>query len=659
MRILREVNWAKHQMDEEFSRHPDESAREKYWNLESFPERADPDFAGPIMARHQALARAVREAWSKNDGPLVPLDYSLGPGMHLLHLVPIRSSQWIMYVDLVWRMQHGDTSRLGSDLAGMVEFTSQLRDDRTIISSLVHAACFVSTSSLLREHAIAGGHVDQATASRMLALMDAQLGDDPFGMRAAFAGEHEYMGNWLADGITNPDRRKQVEDMLVGWSNVDPASADELGQLNDTEYEAQVHLYDAAMTQMQSALSIEDADFAQAELNRLNAEIIAGGFGLLAQISAPAMNRVHSSVVTSIELYEPLRQDLLALAASPDAAMKLRNAAIWYRRAFAARDALAGAEWAVVLGNHESDDAADDHDADDDESENVQPDITPADIIEHAQPIIAILMEAAEIERCIWQPRHPLGSSLFVYEPLGYHNWMPELARLHHFAAQHAFDEQNYETAASHVNAGIMMVNHMRQDGTARSAALAVDIFTIMLPQIERLSQLAGEHLDNEEIQHAHDQTAASLAGMRQDDPFGCVYALHNYAAFTTRGQAMSARNSKDSRGGFARQFQYQTTPPPELTTEERAALVSEVNAVPIYSFVATMKGLHTAIGRAAADLLDVHDLESLAAARATIEAAFAEDPSLTHIPLYRQVVLDDLLALAQLRITSDAIMRR
>jgi hypothetical protein len=273
----------------------------------------------------QQVRRGAREYYADYD-----LDYSQGFNLTLPHLQPLRDIGRIMQADALLRLHDGDAAGAVDRLSTIVGLSSQLRGDRTLISSLVAAHIYgladdAMQSGLDRES------FSPAQSAALLAATQRLEPVDPFGMGESLGMEGSLVAEWIAADFADPAAREAYVDE-GGWLTGDAENDQALIDLTEAEFLEEVDRYEGMMLLVAEAISLDDREAARRRLDEIEADVGAGEHGLMARLFMPSASHVLDRMKHSEELVAKRVEVLEGIAAGAVSPEAQANAAVYYDR---------------------------------------------------------------------------------------------------------------------------------------------------------------------------------------------------------------------------------------------------------------------------------------------------------------------------------------
>jgi len=220
--------------------------------------------------------------------------YEEGWGMLLPSLGNFRQCVRLLRVDTREAMIAGDLDRATANLVAGYQMVRHVSRDPIMICSLVGAAMV----EYMHSEALVLNAIPTVTREQKRRIADAirALGQDPVNIRASIEGERSISLNWMRGKILESDasgRNAVVEAVtLAGNLAVDSPEYVVLSNLSRDELLALVDRSDLIYRDLSDAWDTPDA---LDRLRQIEEKLTSGGYGLFAQVFAPAIFKVHKS----------------------------------------------------------------------------------------------------------------------------------------------------------------------------------------------------------------------------------------------------------------------------------------------------------------------------------------------------------------------------
>jgi len=491
------------------------------WYLFGSPEIVDSEKAERAITEIRPALDLFRRAMSGERPQYASHDAN--PFVPSPLMLEFRHLSSMLRTDLDYRLLRGETAGVNDDLVHLVELSSFPRDDASILGSLVDVAAFASARVQI-ENAIGRGVLDQQAAQTILDAVDETIEPDTHGLIAGVENDRTRGVTWLHEQNASDESRAEMIDGFASW--FDPATQleelDHLRTMSQGDVEAAIVGYDTAMERYAEILKGDSFDLARVEAERLERDIQSGLFGPFAQHLGPAgISRMVQTLEIETSFLQSLRDHLKEIATDPDAAMRLRNAALIYEEAFAVfrrlpfdvRDHFDRTPVSRVIGPAR-------RLREDEIAEGARRSEIPlSEAIEEVQPIINLLHEASCIERCEFDQ----GGTRDLAGPWPWVAHVSEMRTCAEILFQRtACAESNALTDRGSRSADLLsllaMSQHMAQDGTFEGAVLSIEIADRLLPLFR----------DTDLLQES-ERAEAIAERFFMDDPFGFRHAIRKH----------------------------------------------------------------------------------------------------------------------------------
>ncbi len=596
------------------------------WYLQGNPERVDPTEARPFIAQLQPLMQKLRQA-QRAGHPQWPITYTDGWNTRLPHVMQVRSLLTMAMMDLDWRMHTGATNGVGADLGMVFEMGQTLRDDRMIISSLVEVAAFALGSTIL-DHALGSGTLSQQDAKSLLETIDQSAsGEGFFGLAEAFENENHHSTEWMLGLLDQEDGIRQLQERLLQFQpfNTKVDATLLLSDMTSEDLETAIHLQSVAMTRASEILRMDDLDLAQQEFQRLSDDVKAGVYGPIAEVSGALSSNIMKAAVQIAEHLNRDRERLEIVAAGPEGAKGLRNAAIWYRRAIAEWNRLPEEVRTAILHR-------------DEETESTRDEMRAA--LQKAQPIVDIILEASDIERCAFDDS--MQRRFYLWPATrDYLSGMRDLGVLVERAAANAISQNEVESASALCKAGIVMCDHLAQDQLFGSSDAARAIFDSMAPHL-------GTLIDDNSG-GVHPIMREAIDRLDANDHFGYRAAIRDVAA-RVRYILVVRSGGKDM---FAQEVEYGPNRTEGVSQEAVTGVAGEIKVIREEQWPVVRKTLADLIATSVVALAAAQTAEEIDAAEGTLREQLAS-PDATMIRAVAELFLTPVVEAARAAIEAD-----
>ena len=251
------------------------------------------------------------------------IDYHHGFEALLPHLRAVRKTVKLLAVDARVHLDAGDTDECIDRLVAAYGITSDIVDDRTLISSLVTMASFKALEPVT-DFTVEHGALTNAQATRLLDAIEVFDAEDPFNIRASMLTERDMVGNWVRRHLGDPEVRREVGQalqvgtpknelskegqrlfdvlgLLSGADDISDADLRLMGEIlvNNEDLQKDIRLYEEFFEL--AVATFEDPE-GLGDLRKLESALEAGDFGRLSLYLAPAITRMHSNYWTSRDM---------------------------------------------------------------------------------------------------------------------------------------------------------------------------------------------------------------------------------------------------------------------------------------------------------------------------------------------------------------------
>lgn len=448
-----------------------------------------------LLARAQSLLADFRRG-AAQAGSDFGHDYSQGFELMLPALAPLRRIAHLNRIDGMVALHDGDHARAVRAAEGMLRLSAHLPEDEIMISSLVGAAVYTMADGFI-ESCLGRGAISADDARRLAAAMDGLPDRDPFGMVESLAREQSVAVDWLS--TLRDEDEAWPERMASYFSDDDPETAEALASLDADAFSAALGQYDAAMSHVVEAFSLDDRAAGAAALAPLLAEIERGEHGPLVQLFMPAVGMLLSRLEQMEAAVRARREHLTALAEGRRDPSDEVNAAAEYLEAGRLLHACDAETFAALM----------------------QSDV-PLETVEARQAwdaLHALLESASRRRRCDFNAI--LTNRPFIASPEG-PGLRACLLALHAAAARPpvaAADAAQRPVAPDLHAAALRMIAHLSGDTAITSALIATEALAGTLPAVTRLHDTGA--LDGD----AKSVLAAAIRRIPRADPCAHIRA--------------------------------------------------------------------------------------------------------------------------------------
>ena len=328
------------------------------------------------------------------------LDYAdFGPNVEdgymtlVPHLAPMRELSRLLSLESNMRRANGESTSSADSLAALMNLSRHSASDGMVINSLVGLSCAQQGFDSI-EDAIARGDLDQASAKIALGGFDAK-NPDPFQFARSMGSELESLEATMLS--LNYDAAEFAEMFGTFTDGEKNGTIELIRNLDEEEFAEQLELARPGFELAQTAFLEEDPEKAKKAIAELEEDLLAGEYGLLAEIVMPSYDLLLDRKIQADNQIRRYTSILEKIAGGADPA-NFANAAVLYEQAFPylARITKSDQELLdmirkIVAVTGSCDDIPD---AMLDEARGA---------LEQAAPIIGILRGAAKFERCEWK----------------------------------------------------------------------------------------------------------------------------------------------------------------------------------------------------------------------------------------------------------------
>ncbi|MHC5112948.1 MAG: hypothetical protein ACYTGP_00805, partial [Planctomycetota bacterium] len=349
-------------------------------------------------------------------------------------------------------------------------------------------------------HALDRGEIGPVEAGILLEALGRLDAIDPFGLAAGIASERAITMPWYREQYgTDGGLERLREDLEL--HDVDPAKRTVFETMTQEDLNASILDAERVMQAVIAAMNLGDPSQTYHELVRLDRQVAEQRHGAFAHAVLPELAPMYKRMRRLAREVSDRRALLESIASGRADRFVTANAGVWYLRAVG------------LLGQLEPPQRGDVRAFARQPSQPI--DAQLASTLERAEPIIALLLQAAWFERCDLsgaRPRHPAGFS-------PYHGPMRDLARLLHTDAVRCVRAEDYAGAADRLAAALCLAAHLGRDARLVSSRLSQVIF-------DETVELLRPGLDTGVFDEGERQRLRRCADRFDDhDPFGFTVA--------------------------------------------------------------------------------------------------------------------------------------
>lgn len=451
------------------------------------------------------------------------LDREQGLALLLPHLSSLRNAARVLRLDAEVRMADGDVRGAAEAMRAIIGFSSHVREDGVLVSSLVSGAMLMLDDTTI-DRALSLGAMDAETANELATALEGMRGNDPLRMADAVRSEGELLRTSitkLADG-EGDDSGDDLRSML----GLPMDAADE--SFKPEAIRGQLDTIDGLYGEAANALANPDRAAARAALAEIERRATSGEAGKLAQLLMPSLLkaaesgwRIEDMVAARYAILDDIRTGRKSAAVFANAAYPYLRAAEYLAGLERERQALI--ETARLAASALDPKAV----------ENAR-----REIARFREPLRAAFQEAAERQRCDFSiSRAPRPALLMIY--------LPGLrAAVRVMLADAAMGPAATSTDAEHgvrgsdvppfsseeaISAALRLVRHLASDPAVGHSVVAASVLQDAAAALEEA--IAAKRLDAEAIARIR-ALAEQLGG---PDPVAIAKALEAERTFITQ----------------------------------------------------------------------------------------------------------------------------
>lgn len=226
------------------------------------------------------------------------VSYSDGFSALLPHLSKMRASARFLSADSRRAFVAGDLDGAADRTAALFGMASHLTGERLLISPLV-AIAIHSLACSQTEFLVNSGKLTGQGRQTLLDAMARLQGDDPFGVRSGIMGERGFIRTWLAGEAAKPNAGKALAALLDGQQGQSPA-ARQIAAMSDQQLQQQAAGIERAYDQILAAWTAPEP---QKELDAIQTAANEGKYGVLAQVTLPALGKAYASHAKAVQAH--------------------------------------------------------------------------------------------------------------------------------------------------------------------------------------------------------------------------------------------------------------------------------------------------------------------------------------------------------------------
>ncbi|QOJ16739.1 MAG: hypothetical protein HRU76_03675 [Phycisphaeraceae bacterium] len=482
--------------------------------LDSTPERVDPAAAQRAISALEPVMSLFRQVM-RGDAPEFDTTAGIADSRLSAHALVMRDVFVAVRMDLTWRLHTGATEGVAKDLQALLRFTTHPGSDGSLQGTLVGLSHLGSALELTRSGALGTGALEQVEYDALLATLDQVAKSSLTDLGGALEMERDRSIEWMTemnlDDGSHSEMLRTIAEKRLGQG--DPEIAVHLAAMTPAEIDIGIQRYAAAMSSLAEASRLSDPGLASAAFQRVIDDIAAGAYGPLATAACVRMNLmdVVARVMSDIDV---TRAELQLAAAGAPGRNSLRNAAIWYRKAIALRRRIPTEVWEVIAESDQSQAAGTVR-----ERQSV--------VAQAIRPVIDLLLEAADIERCEFVPPRDRARD----GPWPYVDWadgMRDCAMILRVGAAEQAARGDFDLQCRFLGAALTMIAHLKQEYLLEASRVGDSILQSTAPLVE--AALKADDIAAGSRAHL----LRAIERLNDVDPCGYEGALRAYRGMTT-----------------------------------------------------------------------------------------------------------------------------
>jgi hypothetical protein len=232
------------------------------------------------------------------------VDFSEGPNALLPHLGLLRGTCRFLGADVRRCVAEGDIPGAARRVIAVVRMSGQLRGDRCLISSLVAVAINGYSISLTRNMMEEKSLTPQA-GHEILAAFQA-LPEDPFGFRTCLDMERNML-TWTRNNFHGEHAGEEFAKAFAAIDDVDSPQMTDVKKMSEAAMSAEL---DKASGYYDELDKIWGKAGKEKEFGELERRLVAGEFGQLAKVIAPAVSRANQSGLKALAQMQEFEKEL-------------------------------------------------------------------------------------------------------------------------------------------------------------------------------------------------------------------------------------------------------------------------------------------------------------------------------------------------------------
>ncbi|MBX3367990.1 MAG: hypothetical protein KF912_11825 [Phycisphaeraceae bacterium] len=234
------------------------------------------------------------------------VQYSKGPLALVDHAGPMRGIVIMLDARAAQLLDRSDVSGAVESIAAIFAIAEHISQDRIMISSLVSIA--MTQTAIERIGTMLDlGKIDRANAESLLGAIERIERAGDFRLPEAFVTEKWMTVEWMRAAYSGPRAGAQLVQVLQAMVEDRGDAMKGLGLLDEAALAAQFDGIGRAYDDMIAAWSAPDAP---EELDRIHEAVLAGEYGLIAQVFVPNFAKSRASVDRSNESFKAIVERL-------------------------------------------------------------------------------------------------------------------------------------------------------------------------------------------------------------------------------------------------------------------------------------------------------------------------------------------------------------
>ena len=466
-----------------------------------------------LTQRDRAVLRRLRPAFedvvrgSQQDYCDFGLDHSEGFDLMLPHLSGMRRAAKTMSDAAMVRYVLGDTRTATRYYSAIYRMADHLRDDRTLISTLVGNALFQFADDKV-QFLIDRGALSLAEYQIISTALTEYDARDPFGYVSAIRVESTVFMDSVEQRIREDGPESLLPYLYYEEDEEENSASDQVAEsLASRSTDEEIRDLKNVSLAYADAFADEDLDAGRQRMNTLTEELDAGEHGVLARLLLPSYTRAHEQMQRGHKAVEARTAILRKVVEGEIDPATLMNAAVVYMQAAEQLNELTDEQCRLLR------DCVENTFDGNDKRIGVA--------LNDAKNALAALHRAARLERCDFEYLR-MQRFYSVYFDHDYVAAMHELLIVARAAALLSLHQNRGDAAASEIETILRTVTHLSEDVTLSTPLVAFD-------SLESIAEITTDAFDDRRLTESHRELLASaIKNLNPRDPCGHRRALES-----------------------------------------------------------------------------------------------------------------------------------